>query len=183
MPHMSLAGICLIIIAGTSLILAGYIPGWLRGRSVGRAELAMETDSFWGPEAEDSSWEPEASATTAMPVIHDAPTATIPVPNITEMPRADSTVRFQRVPVTERRVVSDREWLDRQASLADLVRPMAMVNGRVVSGIPDGTMVCDVTATAPQPVLDPDTQAFLDEMDRRTTQIIQKFREPVPIPG
>jgi hypothetical protein len=169
-------------------MLAGYVPGWLRGRAVGRGELAMEAgsaagdSSFWGQDAEDSSWEPEASATTVMPAIYDdTPTVTIPVPDITEMPKAADTVRFQRVPVERR--VSDREWLDRQASLADLVRPMATVNGRVVSGIPDGTMVCEAPVTAPQSVLDSDTQAFLDDMDRRTTQIIAKFQEPVPIPG
>jgi hypothetical protein len=176
--HWTLTQVCFAAIAVSSLILLGYVPGWFRGRAVGRGEqeLPTDTDGFWGPEAERASWEPEESATQLMPVIAEQSTVAMQVPTITEVP-AD-TVRFARVPPEQR--LSDREWLDKQASLADLVRT-DMVRGRVVGGVPEGTMVC--TVTTPQPVLSDDTQQFMADMRRRTDEIIARLKAPPELPS
>lgn len=164
---MTLAGACLSVIVAAGLVLAGYIPGWFRGRAVGRWEQELSTDDFWGPEAEDDlAWE---SVTTAMPVLpEDNPTIVMEVPTITDVPQ-------------QSRRMSDREWLDRQASLGDLV-DRETVRGRVVSAVPPDTMVCPVVVTAPQPALSDATQEFVLEMRRRTDEIISRLKDPVALP-
>lgn len=153
--HVSLTAACLAVIAVASLILAGYIPGWLRGRAVGRGEREMA--DMWaegaGPEgiawAEDTEW------------ARNAPTVAMQVPNITE------------VPTPERRR-ADREWLAAQGDLGGLV------NGTVVGGVPRDTIVSPVLVTSPQSAVSDEVQLFLAEMRQRTDAVIASLAAPLP---